>query len=70
MKAPSKSNAEAREQRQRWAVYRLQLQADSGNFWIKTSATSEQAARAMVMAAEECPERAILKVQRVKYFAN
>jgi ferredoxin len=46
--------------------FTLRVRHDKGNITIRTTASSEQAARKIVRAAEGCPDRAIRRVYHGK----
>jgi hypothetical protein len=50
--------------------YVLTLKHDNGKFRIRTAAEDEKMAKQLVMAAENCPECAIVKVHPVKKKKN
>ena len=49
-----------------WSYYRATLRHDHGRFRLTVFAPSEESARRMICAAEGCPERSILKVEKLK----
>lgn len=45
--------------------YEVIVKHDNGKIKITTAATSEEAAKAIVMTAENCPSGAIIKIKRL-----
>jgi hypothetical protein len=48
------------------AIYELTIKHDSGVMRIKTSASSEQMAKKLIIDYENCPEESILSLDLVK----
>tara|TARA_R100000789_G_scaffold77250_1_gene72528 strand:- start:480 stop:683 length:204 start_codon:yes stop_codon:yes gene_type:complete len=46
-------------------IYAITLKHDRGTAYIETTATSSRIAKHKIMEAEGCPERAIVKIERI-----
>ncbi len=48
-------------------AYVLKVNHDAGTFFIKTTASSEQAAKENLMKFENCPESSILGIKQIPF---
>ncbi len=46
-----------------WKRYRVKVKHDKGTITILTAAASERGARQIILAAEQCPESAIISIK-------